>query len=85
MTRDEIGSYLGLTLSVIFSNQSTGQVTSWLWDFGDGTTARGRSATHTFGPGSFQVSLHGITSDGCRAEDSVQEVFAAVWRSVAGA
>ncbi len=35
-------------LSVTFSNQSTGQVTSWLWDFGDGTTSTAQSPTHVY-------------------------------------
>jgi PKD repeat protein len=37
---------------------ATAQVNSYLWTFGDGGSASGRNATHTFtGPGSFAVSL----------------------------
>jgi len=35
-------------LSVTFTDQSTGVPTSWLWDFGDGTTATSQNPTHTF-------------------------------------
>jgi PKD repeat protein len=37
---------------------ATSQVVSYAWNFGDGSTATGRTATHTYnGPGSFGVSL----------------------------
>ena len=44
---------------VSFFDQSTGNATSWLWDFGDGTdTSSDRNPTHTFvTPGSYAVSL----------------------------
>jgi PKD repeat protein len=35
-------------LSVSFSDTSTGQITEWIWDFGDGTTTSGNHADHTY-------------------------------------
>ena len=43
---------------VAFRDQSQGTVTSWRWDFGDGTTATERYPTHTYAePGSYVVVL----------------------------
>ena len=35
-------------LTVNFSNSSTGDNLSWLWNFGDGTTSSQQSPTHTY-------------------------------------
>ncbi|MGD2095325.1 MAG: S8 family serine peptidase [Phycisphaerales bacterium] len=35
-------------LTVQFTDQSTGNVTSWLWDFGDGTTSIEQNPTHEY-------------------------------------
>jgi PKD repeat protein len=35
-------------LTVTFTNQSSGQVTNWLWDFGDGTSSTAQSPSHTY-------------------------------------
>ncbi|WP_292546836.1 PKD domain-containing protein [Methanoregula sp.] len=35
-------------LSVTFTDQSTGAPTSWLWDFGDGTTSTSQNPTHPY-------------------------------------
>jgi PKD repeat protein len=49
------GSY---PLTVQFSDQSTGSVTSWHWDFGDGRSSSLQNPTHTFTyPGTFTVTL----------------------------
>ena len=35
-------------LRVQFSDESTGEITSWLWDFGDGATAIEQNPTHSY-------------------------------------
>src|SRR5208283_1326659 len=35
-------------LQVNFTNESSGLVTSWLWNFGDGTTSTDENPTHTY-------------------------------------
>ena len=45
-------------LNVTFSDLSTGNITSWLWDFGDGNTATDQNPSHTYSnPGTYTVSL----------------------------
>ncbi|MBJ6802559.1 RCC1 domain-containing protein [Geomonas propionica] len=45
-------------LAVTFSDLSTGAPTSWLWNFGDGSTATSKNPVHVYGtPGSYTVSL----------------------------
>ena len=45
-------------LNVAFTNSTTGQVTTWAWNFGDGTTSTLKSPTHTYNsPGSYSVIL----------------------------
>jgi len=45
-------------LKVAFTNTTTGKVTAWAWDFGDGTSATGKSPKHTYAtPGSYTVTL----------------------------
>lgn len=45
-------------LSVQFSDRSTGPITSWSWDFGDGGTSTLRHPSHTYAqPGVYDVSL----------------------------
>jgi PKD repeat protein len=34
-------------LNVMFTNSTTGQVTTWAWNFGDGTTSNLKSPAHT--------------------------------------
>jgi PKD repeat protein len=35
-------------LSVNFTDQSTGDITSWSWDFGDGATSTEQNPSHTY-------------------------------------
>jgi uncharacterized membrane protein len=43
---------------VAFQDQSTGQVTSWHWDFGDGSTSDEQNPQHTYkDPGNYIVVL----------------------------
>jgi PKD repeat protein len=45
-------------LPVVFRDDSTGPVTSWSWDFGDGGTSTLRNPTHTYAQaGSYDVTL----------------------------
>ena len=52
-------------LSVQFSNQSTGAITGWQWDFGDGATSTGQNPSHTYtAAGSYTVKLTVTGADG---------------------
>jgi PGF-pre-PGF domain-containing protein len=45
-------------LNVRFNDTSSGSPTSWLWDFGDGTTSSIRNTSHVFNSvGTFNISL----------------------------
>jgi len=45
-------------LTVNFTDQSTGNPTSWTWDFGDGINSSAQSPNHTYNkPGSYTVKL----------------------------
>jgi PKD repeat protein len=47
-----------LPLTVNFTDLSTGDVTSWAWDFGDGNTSTSQHPTHTYmTSGNYTVSL----------------------------
>ena len=46
------------SLRVRFTDESTGPVESWLWDFGDGRTSSQQNPTHVYpNPGTYDVSL----------------------------
>ncbi|MBA7612586.1 hypothetical protein ES703_19822 [subsurface metagenome] len=45
-------------VTVDFTDQSTGTITGWEWDFGDGDTSTAQNPTHTYSdPGAYTVSL----------------------------
>jgi PKD repeat protein len=56
-------------LTVQFTDQSTAAgstITSWLWDFGDGTTGTVRNPSHTYtSAGNYNVTLRVTTVSGC--------------------
>ena len=59
-------------LIVVFSDLSTGDVTSWSWDFGDGSSSTLRHPTHAYmEPGTFAVQL---TVDGPGGESTIREL-----------
>jgi len=55
-------------VTVAFTDQSIGP-TSWLWNFGDGTTGTTRNVTHTYSvAGNYNVSLTTTNEDGSDSE-----------------
>ena len=58
---------------VRFSDESTGEPTSWLWDFGDGQTSQEENPSHTFTtPGRKTVTL--VVSNASGSDSAVNEV-----------
>jgi len=52
-------------LAVQFTDQSTGNVTSWSWDFGDGNTSTVQNPVHTYeSPGNYIVTLNASNAYG---------------------
>ncbi len=47
----------GDSLTVQFVDQSTGDITSWAWDLGDLTSSTEQNPVHTYGIGTFNVTL----------------------------
>jgi len=58
---------------VRFSDESTGEPTSWLWDFGDGQTSQQQNPSHTYAAsGSKTVTL--VVSNASGSDSAVKEV-----------
>ncbi len=58
-----------LPLTVNFADSSQGYITSWLWDFGDGSTSIEQNPSHTYeNAGSYTVSL---TVSGLGGSDTI--------------
>ncbi len=58
---------------VRFSDESTGEPTSWLWDFGDGQTSQQQHPSHTYTTsGSKTVTL--VVSNASGSDSAVKEV-----------
>ena len=52
-------------LAVKFTGESTGDVTSWFWDFGDGATSTSQSPVYIYRrPGNYTVNLTATTTEG---------------------
>jgi PKD repeat protein len=67
-----------IPLTVQFTDTSTGEVTSWLWDFGDGTASTVQNPSHTFEkPGNCRVTLTVSNASG----SSSQKLFISVRRN----
>ncbi|GAB4310616.1 MAG: hypothetical protein Kow0059_00140 [Candidatus Sumerlaeia bacterium] len=57
-TRGLVNPFAGLFLPVYFQDASLGYVTSWYWDFGDGTDSTERNPFHEYiSPGIYTVTL----------------------------
>lgn len=51
---------------------TTGSITGWLWNFGDGAVSTDRNPTHLYsGSGSYDVTLTVVTDRGCQASRTV--------------
>lgn len=58
-------------LVVTFSDQSSGTITDWLWDFGDGNTSTQQNPVHTYAaPGQYTVCLT-ASNNGCGQESCI--------------
>lgn len=61
--------------TVQFTDQSTGDIDSWLWDFGDGTTSTQQNPSHTYSDaGTYTISLtvsNAISEDTRKKEDYI--------------
>jgi PKD repeat protein len=65
--------------SINFLNQSTGEITELLWDFGDGSTSTEENPTHTYtGGGSFTVTLTVTGPSGSDSETETDFVYSTV-------
>ena len=64
-------------LTVDFVNLSTGEPTSFLWSFGDGSTSTVSDPSHTYTEGgNFTVSLTSTNADGSNTETKTSFVSA---------
>lgn len=73
-TADFVGTPLSGTtpLSVAFTDLSTQSPTSWLWDFGDGSTSTSQNPTHSYTlSGNYTVSLTATNANGSDTETKV--------------
>ena len=64
-------------LAVNFSNQSVGQITSYLWNFGDGNTSTQENPTHVYAaPGTYTVSF--TVSNGSESDTKTRNSYICV-------
>lgn len=58
--------------SIAFTDTSTGDVSGWTWDFGDGSTSTVQNPTHAYNtPGTYSVSL---TASGAGGSDTMDKI-----------
>ncbi|MEQ1893185.1 MAG: sulfatase-like hydrolase/transferase [Planctomycetota bacterium] len=70
-----VGTQGSAPLTVQFQDESRGQITSWSWDFGDGTTSSERNPTHLYtAPGSYSVALRASSRTGTGTRTHTQMV-----------
>lgn len=60
-------------LSVKFTDKSTGDITSWLWDFGDGETSTEQNPTHTYTGTGLQIFTVTLTVSNNADTDTYSE------------
>ena len=80
------GPYAGIVgLPIAFNGSgSTGPITTYLWSFGDGSTAQGVTASHTYSnPGTYPVTLTAFGQGGQQSTDSTQAVVSAASQPLA--
>ena len=66
-----------LGTAISFSDISTGNPTSWTWDFGDGNSSTLQNPTHNYSnAGTYNVSL--IVSDGASSDSETKTAFITV-------
>ena len=64
-------------LAVSFTDQSTGYITSWSWDFGDGATSTEQNPMHTYRtPDNYTVSLTVTSPWGSNTEEKTDYILA---------
>lgn len=72
-------------LAVQFAGESTGEITSWSWDFGDGGTSTQQSPSHTYdATGYFTVSLTVSGPGGSDTETKINHIHVTEPAPVAG-
>jgi PKD repeat protein len=65
-------------LQVNFMDRSTGTISNWSWDFGDGSTSTEQNPTHTYlSPGWFTVNLTVCNDEGCSWYSQADYIYTA--------
>jgi len=71
-------------LGVTFTDQSTGDITSWSWDFGDSGSSSAQNPSHTYcTPGTYDVSLT-VSGDGGTDDEAKQDYITVYGPSITG-
>jgi PKD repeat protein len=86
LVADAGGPYAGIAGTPIAfdGSGSTGPITTYLWAFGDGSTAQGATASHTYpNPGTYPVTLTVFGQGGQQSTDSTQAVVSSVSQPLA--
>lgn len=71
------------SMTVQFTDQSTNTPTSWLWDFGDGTTSTAQNPSKTYtAAGTYTVTLTATNAGGSDAETKTGYITVNPWYKV---